>query len=87
MASFFEKMQWHVRADTSISDQPPIFDQLPVSLSDFTREEILHVISKLQKKKVPDTTAYQQSFGLHVWVHVHVGMACKEKERLRANLS
>ena len=53
MASFFEKMQWHVRADTSISDQPPIFDQLPVSLSDFTREEILHVISKLQKKKSP----------------------------------
>ena len=51
MASFFEKMQWHVRADTSISDEPHIYDQLPVRLCDFTKEEILHIISKLRKKK------------------------------------
>ena len=50
MADFFEKVQWKVRPAT-LTDEPPLGDQLPVDEAPFSTQEVGMTISALKWEK------------------------------------
>ena len=78
LAAYLETVQWRVRP-ASVVDSPPLGNELPVPLGNFSADEIMKVLRKLRRGKSPDLQNVQHhsdtfrsfldvDFGVFPWI-------------------